>query len=168
MIIRQATQADAGAICDLFNAQVRDTLVTFTNSERSPEVIAQDIHDKLPAFLVAQDAGGVVGYANYGPFRGGPGYAHTGEHSIQVSRHRRGDGIGAALLAGIEAVARSRDIHVLVAAISGANPRSVAFHAHHGYQPVGRMPQVGRKDGQWLDLVLMQKILTADSVTRPG
>ncbi len=44
----------------------------------------------------------------------------------------------------------------MVAGIDAANVRSIAFHARLGFAEVARMPGVGDKFGQRLDLVLMQ------------
>jgi phosphinothricin acetyltransferase len=59
----------------------------------------------------------------------------------------------------LEAHAKASGSHVIVAGISSANPRSITFHARRGFVEVGRMPEVGRKWDQWLDLILMQKRL---------
>lgn len=158
MKLRPATAEDAAAIAAIRNHLIRDTLVTFTTNE----VTAQDIETEIatrPCFLVAEDGGQVAGYACYGPFRGGPGYARTGEHSVHIAEGAQGRGIGAALMAALEAQAAANGIHVLVAGISSTNPRSEVFHARLGYETVGRMPEVGRKGGKWLGLILMQKIL---------
>jgi len=56
-------------------------------------------------------------------------------------------------------------VHVLVAAIDGANEASIRFHERLGFEVVGRMPQTGLKFGRWLNLVLMQRIL--DDRERP-
>lgn len=162
MIIRPANANDAVAIAEIANQIIRDTLATFTTATRSADSIAADIATRAPAYLVAEQAGQVVGFATYGPFRAGPGYARTCEHSIQLSPGARGQGTGRLLMAELENIARRQGVHVLVAGISSANPGAVVFHAALGFTRVGQMPQVGRKSGRWLDLILMQKILAAE------
>lgn len=159
MKIRPAHHKDAQDIAQISNALIRDTLITFTTCERSAAQVAVDIIERGCRFLVAEVNGKVVGFATYAPFRAGPGYAHTMEHSIQLTDESHGKGIGRALMEQLENVARDDGVHVLVAAVSAANPGGVAFHKAIGFEPSGRMPQVGFKAGQRLDLVLMQKIV---------
>ena len=77
MNIRLARIEDASAVAAVSNTMIRDTLVTFTTDQRSVESVAVDIEARGPAFLVADIGGNVVGYATYGPFRTGPGYAQS-------------------------------------------------------------------------------------------
>ncbi|KIC43272.1 GNAT family acetyltransferase [Ruegeria sp. ANG-R] len=159
MIIRQARAEDASGIAAITNAIIRDTLVTFTTTERSLGSIVADIEMRGSHYLVAELDGQVVGFATYGPFRAGPGYVRTAEHTIQLSRIAWGQGIGRALMSVLERIAHKDGVHVLVAGISSANPGAIDFHSAIGFHQVGRMPEVGRKRDQWLDLVLMQKII---------
>lgn len=167
MKIRPAQIKDADAIAGITNAIIRETLITFTTSDRTIDSIAVDIETRGAAYLVAEQDGQAIGFATYGPFRGGPGYARTMEHSIQLAPEARGQGVGQRLMTELELVAVGQGIHVLVAGVSSANPGGVAFHRHCGFEEVGRMPEVGRKWGQWLDLVLMQKILARASIAAP-
>ncbi|MDK3018101.1 GNAT family N-acetyltransferase [Pseudodonghicola flavimaris] len=163
MIVRAATAADAAAICAIANPIIRDTVITFNSIEKTPEGVAEEIAAKAPAFLVAEAETGtgsrVLGFASYTQFRGGAGYVHSMEHTIQLAPEARGQGAGRALIAGLEEIGRARGVHVLVAGVSAGNPMGLAFHAALGFVEVGRMPEVGFKFGEWLDLVLMQKIL---------
>ena len=142
----------------LRNALISETLVTFTTDTKTPEDVAGEIAER-PYFAVAEAQGRIVGYAFYGPFRSGPGYAGTIEHGIHVADRATGQGTGTHLMDNLEAHAKASGSHVIVAGISSANPRSITFHARRGFVEVGRMPEVGRKWDQWLDLILMQKRL---------
>ncbi|WP_050929364.1 GNAT family N-acetyltransferase [Aestuariivita boseongensis] len=159
MIIRAASAEDAVAICAIANPLIRDTVITFTTILRTEDGTREAITQAEGAFLVAEEAGQVIGFASYGPFRAGPGYAHTKEHTIQLGPQARGRGIGRALMTRLEDHARAKGVHVLVGGVSASNHAGIAFHKNLSFVETGRMPQVGRKFDQLLDLVLMQKIL---------
>lgn len=162
MKIRPATDADAPAICDLWNPLIRDTLVTFTTREWTPDNLRDLIADRAAsghATLVATQGQALLGFATYGPFRSGPGYARTAEHTIILSDRARGQGTGRALLSALVDHARENGLHALMAGVSAANPAGVAFHRACGFAQVATLPQVGYKAGRYLDLVLLQKLL---------
>ena len=164
LAIRDATADDAEAICAIWNPIIRDSVVTFNPDPRSPAEVARLIATRQEAghaFLVARLSGQMIGFASYSQFRGGPGYARTMEHTINLAPQARGRGAGRQLLAALEAHAIAAGHHVMVAAVTAENAGSVAFHRAMGYQSVGMMPQVGWKFGRFHDLVLMQKTLSA-------
>jgi len=161
-MIRAATDADIPGIMAIWNPIIRDTLVTFTDLEKTPEALAAllaERHAAGHAFLVAEEGGAVLGFATFGQFRAGPGYRHSFEHTILLAPAARGQGLGRALMAALEEAARAAGGHVLFAGVSAANPEGVAFHTALGYREAARLSEVGRKSGRWLDLVLMEKRL---------
>ncbi|MFN4099125.1 MAG: GNAT family N-acetyltransferase, partial [Pararhodobacter sp.] len=147
----------APAIAGFWNPLIRETAVTFNPVEKSVPDIAAMIGERQ-AFLVAA-ADDVLGFATYAQFRSGPGYAFVQEHTIILSPSARGLGLGRALMAALEVMARDHGHHAMIGGVSGSNPAGIAFHTALGYREVGRLPQVGWKLGQWHDLVLMQKLL---------
>ncbi len=147
------------AIATIWNALTRETTHTFTTIEKSADDIAARIAAGAP-WWVAEVEGQIAGHATYGPFRSGPGYARTIEHSIHLADAGKGKGLGRALMGRLESHARAADVHVVVAAVAAGNTAGIAFHTALGYVEVGRMPEVGQKWGQPLHLVLMQKILS--------
>jgi L-amino acid N-acyltransferase len=163
--IRDATPADMGALRDLYNATVLTTTTAWTETiqtlaQRRAWFRTQQRNDH--PVLVAERDGSVVGFTAYGTFRGSgkwPGYRYTVEHTIHVERSNWGTGVGRALLEALIERAIGAGIHVMVGAIDSRNVASIRFHDRLGFTEVARMPEVGRKFDQWLDLVLMQRIL---------
>ena len=155
MTIRAARDGDAPAIAAIWNPIIRDTAATFTTEEKTENGVRADIATRGPAFLVAEEAGAVLGFATFFPFRGGPGYRHTREHTIILAPEARGRGLGRALIEALVAEARAQGVHTLWAGVSAENPAGVAFHARAGFEEIARLPEVGRKFDRWMDLVLM-------------
>lgn len=162
MTIRPARLDDIPGMSAIWTPIVTDTLVTFTNHVKTDAELADMIAEKAVVdqpLLVAELDGRIAGFATYGAFRSGPGYARTVEHTILLADWARGRGIGRALMVEIEDFAAVRGIHSLWAGVSGANPGAVAFHEKVGFRAIARLPEVGFKFDQWLDLILLQKIL---------
>lgn len=161
-MIRQARRADVPQIAQLWNAIIRETVITFNPQEKSDADVWRTILSRARQghpFLVAVQDGAVLGFATYAQFRAGLGYARSMEHSINLAPAARGLGLGRRLMAAIEDHATARGMRAMVGAVTASNLASQQFHEALGYRVVGRMPQVGWKFGRFHDLVLMQKLL---------
>ena len=157
MTIRRAGPEDAAAIAEIWNHEVRTGTATFTSIDKT----ASEIVDRIARapVLVCETHGGVAGFATFGPFRAGPGYARVAEHSIYLRPAARRTGQGRCLMVALESAARDDGRDILIAAIGGENAGAVAFHAALGFRRVGLLPGLGEKFGRRHDLVLMQKNL---------
>jgi phosphinothricin acetyltransferase len=163
VLIRRASHADLEAITAIYNEVISNSDAIYRES-RVPvseriEWFETKINNGYPV-LVATESDQVVGYGVYGNFRFGEGYNHTVEHSVHVRADKRGQGIGKAMLAELISIATAENRHVMVAAIDSKNLGSISLHAHYGFVESARMPEVARKNGSALTLVLMQKILS--------
>jgi L-amino acid N-acyltransferase len=161
MQIRPATLADASAIRSLLNALVATTTVEWTDTPKDETATLTwlEEHERV---LVAELDGEIAGLAAFGWFRDvtqRPGYRFTVEHTVHVRREQWGTGVAHALMAELIDEARLTGKHAMVAAIDGANERSMRFHRRLGFVEVARMPEVGAKFGRWQDLVLFQLLL---------
>ena len=99
--LRDAMPDDVPAIARIWNPIIRDTVITFWPTERTDAEIAALIRDRQAMghpFTVAEDAGQVLGFATYGQFRTGGGYARSMEHTIHLAPDARGRGTGHLLL----------------------------------------------------------------------
>jgi L-amino acid N-acyltransferase YncA len=165
VIIRDALTGDVATITALYNATIPTSTTAWTETVQSnverQEWLEHQQSDGFPV-LVAEVEGHVIGFAAYEHFRGAgkwPGYRFTVEHSIHVAEAHWGGGVGRALIENLVDRAFAAGLHVMVAAIDGANTGSIEFHRRLGFVEVARMPETGHKFGRWLDLVLMQRIL---------
>jgi phosphinothricin acetyltransferase len=93
------------------------------------------------------------------PYRLRPAYSTTVEDSVYVARHRRGEGLGRALLGELLDLATAHGFHTVIARIIAGHDASIGLHRSCGFEPVGVEREVGRKFGQWLDIVEMQRML---------
>jgi phosphinothricin acetyltransferase len=166
VLVRDATTADLPAIVDLFNALIPTTTVAWRDEMASMEELKDWFASQSDAgdpVLVAEVDGQVVGYCCWSSFRGGPrfpGYRHTVEQTIHVHEDAHRTGVGSSLLGALIDRARRSDVHVMVAGVDADNLSSIEFHRSFGYVEVARMPETGRKFDRWLDLVLLQLIVS--------
>ncbi len=171
MIVRDAVEADVAAILAIYN----QVLMTSAAIWRDEPVTLEDrlawFHaqqDQGFPVLIAVDSsevdqtGPTVGYASFGAFRPWPGYYPTVEHSIHVADGSRGRGVGQMLLDGLTERATAMGKSVMVAGIDAGNVGSIRFHQRSGFREVARMEGIGRKFGEPLDLVLMQRDLPVE------
>lgn len=162
LVIRDATADDAAGVLPIYNQAVTETAAVWNDAPSDLAGRAAWIGARLAAgypVLVAEQAGRVVGYASFGDFRPFDGYRHTVESSVYVAPDLHRQGVGRALLEALIGRARAMGKHAMVAGIEAGNLASLRLHAAAGFVETGRLPQVGRKFGRWLDLVFMQRFV---------
>ncbi len=108
---------------------------------------------------MACEEGDVVGWAALSPTSGRPAYAGVTEVSVYVAARARGRGVGRALLAGLVESARAGGLWTLQAGIFPENEASLALHRSAGFREVGVRERIGRLDGVWRDVVLLERRL---------
>ncbi|RFM33441.1 GNAT family N-acetyltransferase [Chitinophaga silvisoli] len=162
-MIRQAAIADLSAIREIWNYYILHTTYNYDYEPKSLAFLEEWLQKKaklgLPVYVVEEE-GQVVGYGAYSQFRERNAYAHSAEHGLYVHPGFHGRGLGRQLLETLLADGRERGFHTFVAVIDSSNQGSVVFHEKMGFDRIGKIKEVGRKKGQWLDLVLLQKIIS--------
>ena len=163
IVIRDATEDDMVDVRDILNDVIRNTLFVYQEQEVTTESRIAVLRDRRTngfPFFVAEIDNEVVGYATYGPFRAFFGYRYTVEHSVYIRSDQRGKGIGKLLLEKLIEVGTSTKLHLMVACIDSNNLNSIELHKKYGFVETGRMSEAGRKNNQWLTLVIMQRVLS--------
>ena len=171
LVFRDATAADVPALQAIYAHHVLHGVGTF--EEVPPSLV--DMREKwrgivasgLP-WLVADDSGEVTGFAYASAFRPRTGYRYSIEDSVYVRDDRRGQGIGARLLAQLLPRCEAAGARQVVAVIGGSeNASSIAVHRSAGFAHIGTVRSVGYKFGKWVDIVMMQRALNGGDLTMP-
>lgn len=84
-------------------------------------------------------------------------YAGVAEVSVYVAERARGRGIGAKLMSRLIADSEAEGIWTLQADIFPENVASVQLHASAGFRIIGTRERLGRQNGRWRDVVLMER-----------
>jgi L-amino acid N-acyltransferase YncA len=161
-LVRPSDPSDIPYITRIYGRFVISTTATM-------EIVAPDesemlrrwhaVRDRDLPFLVAELQGYIVGFCYASQFRPREGYRYTVEDSIYVRPDCIGHGVGRMLLSRLIADCETKGCRSMVACICGMNVPSVALHASLGFQQVGLLPDAGRKFGEWLRLLIMQRNL---------
>jgi L-amino acid N-acyltransferase YncA len=161
-LVRPATSADIPYITAIYARFVTTSTATSEITVPGESEMFRRwrvvLDHNLP-YLVAELEGYIVGFCYASQFRPREGYRYTIEDSIYVRPDCIGHGVGKLLLTELIAQCQAKGCHSMVACIFGVNPSSVALHVSLGFQQVGLLPDAGHKFGEWLHLLIMQRLL---------
>jgi phosphinothricin acetyltransferase len=160
--IRDATVADGAPIADIYNYYIDETIVTFEEDRVDRIEMARRIRDVQLAglpWLVAEQAGRVLGYAYAATWRARVAYRYCTETTVYLDRGHFGQGLGSALYEALFAALQDSGMHVLLGCIALPNDASIALHEKFGMRKVAHFEEVGFKFGRWIDVGYWQKNL---------
>jgi L-amino acid N-acyltransferase YncA len=164
MLVRDATEHDAGACAAIYAPYVTDTVITFEDDPPTAQEMARRIAtaQRTHAWLVLEDDGRVVGYAYGGPFRSRAAWRWSCEVSVYLENGRRRGGGGRALYEALLERLTARGYRTAVGGMTVPNEASEGLHRAMGFQPVGVYPRIGWKFGRWHDVAFAQRALGDD------
>ena len=111
---------------------------------------------------------GLLGFAYANWFKPRAAYRFSAENSIYLHRNASGKGLGKLLLAELLMQLERLGIRKVMAVIGGSeNLASIGLHKSLGFTSAGLIEGAGWKQDRWLDLVLMQRALSAGTSQPP-
>lgn len=171
MRVRSAEPRDAAALAAIYGHHVLHGFGTFEEVPPSPEEMEarrRAVTDYGLPYLVAEEAGRVLGFAYAGPFRTRAAYRYTVEDSVYVAPDAVGRGVGKAVLVEVLSACEQMGLRQVVAVIGDSqNAASIGLHRALGFADAGVGRSFGYKFGRWVDIVWMQKGLNGGDSTPP-
>ena len=104
---------------------------------------------------------GVIAWASLNVFNARECYRFVADISVYVERSWRGKGVGRALLEKLTELGRQHGFHKLVLSAFPGNAGGMALYAKSGFRTVGIYHEQGQLDGNWVDTIVMEKLLSA-------
>jgi L-amino acid N-acyltransferase YncA len=167
--IRAATEADAAAICLIYNQGIEDRIATLETELRTPEERRRWLAargPRHPVFVAEADGPPrednkmtVVGWSSLNAFNPREAYRHVADLSVYVERGWRGRGVGRRLLEHLIEQARALGYHKMMLSTFPFNASGVALYERMGFTRVGVFREMGQLDGRWIDTLIMEKML---------
>jgi RimJ/RimL family protein N-acetyltransferase len=159
MRVHHAQRSDAGRIAEVYNEGIAEREATFeTEPREASDFLARIACERYP-LLVAELEGSIVGWAGLAPYSERSAYAGVGECSVYVARAARGQGVGRELCRRLTEEARGRGFYKLLGKVFPTNVACVRLVSRCGFREVGLHRCHGRLDGEWRDVLLVERLL---------
>lgn len=161
MKLRPVAASDAARIAEIYAPNVTNSHVSFDTQAPDADEIGRRIaaaHDIYP-WLVAEEAGEVMGYAYAGAFRIRHAYRFTVEPSVYVAPEAKGRGVASLLYDRLHALLIAQGYTQAVAVVALPNDASIRLHERFGYTQSGLFRAIGYKAGDWRDVGYWQRAL---------
>ena len=107
--------------------------------------------------LVALRDGEAVGWAALSPVSDRCVYGGVVENSVYVAEAARGQGLGQRLLEGLINSTEAVGIWTIQTGIFPENEGSIRLHERVGFEVVGRRKRLGKLQGEWRDVLLLER-----------
>lgn len=157
LIARAASPDDAPMLAQIYNEGIADRVGTFETRPRTADDVRQWF-DGHPIVAV-EDDGKVIAFASTSTYRSRDCYAGIAEFSVYVARSQRGKGAGRVAMQALIEAAAAAGIWKLVSRIFVENTASRSLMAAMGFREVGVYESHAKLDGQWRDVVIVERLI---------
>lgn len=161
LVIRKAVNIDISSILTIYNEGILDRIATLEAELKDYSYMEKWFNDHTDRFevLVAELGGEIAGWASLNRYSPRKAYDGVADLSIYIARAKRGMGIGKALLAELENVAKANDFYKIVLFTFPHNALGQGLYRNLGYREVGVFEKQGVLDDNFVDVMIMEKLM---------
>jgi len=161
MIIRDANVEDSKAIASLYNHYIRLGKWTMETDSYTVATMASRITNLRPreAMLVLEDQDQINGWGTIRTYSDRAGYRFTCEIGLFIRDGLTGNGIGPLLLQAVIDRCNKIGYHHVHGKVWVNNKSSLSMLSKMGFKQIGIQPQVGFRNGEWVDVMIVALVL---------
>ena len=153
--IEKMKDEDWPAVKEIYQEGINTGNATFES--KAPDWKHWDKNHLRECRLVAKSEGKIVGWVALSSVSERCAYQGVAEVSLYVTSSARGQGVGKALLKTVIEESERIGIWTLQGGTFPENTASIALQKNCGFREVGTREKIGCMNGQWRDVVLMER-----------
>jgi len=159
--ILEAVPVDYQLIAEIYNEFISLGTATMDETLKTTDDIAgwvKKFHDREKLYVIKENST-IIGWGIIKRYSDREGYRFTCETAVYLTAMKLGMGYGSMMKKHLIAVCKKLNYKHLVAKIFANNKSSIIYNEKLGYTIVGTQKQIGYKNNQWLNVVIMQYII---------
>lgn len=162
IIINEMISSDWERVREIFIEGIRTANATFRTEAPNWDEWDKD-HLNICRFVAKQDEK-VVGWVALTPISSMHAFSGVVEVSIYIASSVAGKGVGSRLLQQVIDSSEQNKIWTIQSMIFPENAASIYLHRKFGFEEVGTRKQLGKLNGVWRDVVLLERRSTVVGV----
>lgn len=150
------------SVVDIYNEHILlgvSNMVETTKDRSEIEKWISNFHDREGLYVCVNDQEEVIGWGIIKRYSDREGYRFACETAIYLKSSETGKGYGSKMKRFLIEECKRLEYHHMVAKIFATNKASIIYNERLGYEIVGVQKEIGYRDGEWLDMVIMQYII---------
>ena len=155
MFIREFEQIDYPEVKKIYQQGIDTGNATFQDSAKTWS--EWDNSMLASCRIVATNNEQILGWAALSPISNRQVYSGVAEVSVYVADQSQGKGVGQKLLSHLITESENNNIWMLQAGIFPENIGSIQLHKKNGFRKLGIRDKLGKMNGVWRDVALMER-----------
>lgn len=154
--LREMLPGDEKKVLEIFRMGVDGGIATFETEIPTAEAWNMEYFNDC-RWVLENENNDIVGWCALKSVSKRECFKGVAEVSIYFENSYQGKGLGSVLLKKLILDSESHGFWTLQANIFPENEASIRFHQKNGFRTVGVRKKIGKLNGQWKDLVMLEK-----------
>ncbi len=154
--LREMLPEDEARVLEIFQQGIDSGIATFETTVPSDEVWGMDYLNDC-RWILENENQEVVGWCALRPVSKRESYKGVAEVSIYFDRDYQNKGLGAVLLKKVILDSEDHGFWTLQTNIFPENEGALKAHLKSGFRIVGTRSKIGKLNGQWKDVIMLER-----------
>ncbi|KFF01600.1 GNAT family N-acetyltransferase [Chryseobacterium luteum] len=154
--LREMLPGDETKVLEIYRQGLDGGMATFETEVPTAEALNMDYFNDC-RWVLENENSEIVGWCALKLVSKRECYKGVAEVSIYFDNLYQGKGLGSVLLKKMILDSESHGFWTLQASIFPENEASIRFHQKNGFRTVGIRKKIGKLNGQWKDVILLEK-----------